>query len=234
MTFRSITHVIYDLDGLLLNTEPFYTRVTQQIVQRFGKTFDWSLKAQMIGKHARESAQILVDGLELPITAEEYLIEREQLLRELFPSSEPMPGAIALVEHLHRHGVPQAVATSSDRLLFDIKTRRHSKWMELFETIVTGDDPELARSKPAPDIFLLAARRINADPRHCLVLEDAPSGMEAAVAADMAVVIVPDPHIDRTLFSKADQVLNSLDEFRPGEWGLPPRESAGIEPRNGE
>ena len=65
-----ITHVIYDLDGLLLDTERLYTEATRDIARRYGKTFDWSLKSRMMGRHELEAAQLLVETLELPITAE--------------------------------------------------------------------------------------------------------------------------------------------------------------------
>ena len=72
--------VIYDMDGLLLDTERFYTSVTQKIVSQYGKNFDWSLKSKILGRRAHESAQMIVDELELPITAENYLSQRDKIL----------------------------------------------------------------------------------------------------------------------------------------------------------
>src|SRR5690349_14800655 len=122
---RSITHVVYDMDGLLLDTEPFYTEVTQRIVNRYGHTFDWSLKSQMIGKKAIDSARILVEALKLPIAPEEYLREREAQLDALFPTAQPMPGARRLTLHLARQGIPQAVASSSRHRDFELKVSMH-------------------------------------------------------------------------------------------------------------
>ena len=218
---RTITHIIYDMDGLLLDTEPFYTEVTQQIVGRFGKTFDWSIKSQMIGKKSIDSAIILVESLELPITPQMYLEERESLLAALFPTSQPLPGAKALTNHLKSNNVPQAVATSSSQPMFDLKTTLHHEWFRVFDHIVTADAPQVKQGKPAPDIFLEAARRLNAAPEQCIVFEDAPAGMEAALAAGMAIVVVPDPNMDRSVYEKADQILDSLTQFRPEHWGLP-------------
>src|SRR5207248_3753863 len=192
-----ITHVVYDMDGLLLDTERFYTQVTQTIVGRYGHTFDWSLKSRMIGKKAIDSARILVEALKLPIAPEEYLREREAHLDALFPTVEPMPGARRLTAHLARHGIPQAVASSSRRRDFELKVSRHREWFACFECVVLGDDPEVTRGKPAPDIFLAAANRLGARPDQCLVLEDAPSGVQAACAAGMPVVAVPNPEMNR-------------------------------------
>lgn len=219
--FRRITHVIYDMDGLLLNTEPFYTRVNQIIAGRYGRTFDWSLKSRTIGLRAADAAKILVESLPLPMTPEEYLETRKHLLEELFPLAEPMPGAVRLTRHLYRHGIPQAVASSSDRRHFELKTSRHKEWFTVFRCFVIGADPEVKHGKPAPDVFLVAARRLGADPSSCLVFEDAPAGVEAACSAGMAAIAVPDPNINHQAFPGAVQILHSLTEFDPAQWSLP-------------
>lgn len=91
----SITHVIFDMDGLLLDTEKFYTEVQEIILARYNKTFDWSLKAKMMGKKAIEAARVFVEetGISDSLTAEDFLVEREEMLKKLFPTSELMPGA---------------------------------------------------------------------------------------------------------------------------------------------
>ena len=216
-----ITHVLYDLDGLLLDTEPFYTQVTQTIVGRYGHTFDWSVKSRMIGKKAIESARILVDTLNLPITPDDYLRERAGMLSKLFPTAQPMAGAERLTRHLANCRIPQGVATSSNQKEFQLKVSRHQEWFSLFQCVVLGDDPEVRQGKPAPDIFLTAAARLGAEPAKCLVLEDAPSGVAAARAAGMAVVAVPNPGMNHDALAGSDQILSSLEFFDPAMWGLP-------------
>jgi pseudouridine-5'-monophosphatase len=210
------------MDGLLLDTEPFYTEVTQKIVGRYGRTFDWTVKSKMIGKPALASAAILVETLNLPITPEDYLRERAVMLAELFPLAKAMPGARRLTQHLAQRSVPQAVATSSHASEFQLKIRQHRDWFACFQCVVLGDDPEVRRGKPAPDIFLTAAKRLGAQPELCLVLEDAPSGVEAARAAGMSVVAVPNPGMNTDDCRAADQILPSLEAFDPAAWGLPP------------
>ena len=217
----AVTHVLFDMDGLLLDTEIFYTQVTQQIVGRYGKVFDWSLKANMIGRPAIDSARYLVDALALPISPQAYLDERNQMLKRAFAACQAMPGAEKLVRHLKKHNIPMAVASSSNRELYEIKTRRHRGWFDLFDEIVTGDNPVIENGKPAPDIFLYAAQRIGAQASSTLVLEDAPSGLKAALAAGMQVVVVPNPQMDKSVYEKADLILDTLEEFNPAAFGLP-------------
>ncbi len=219
---EKITHVIYDVDGLLLDTERFYTQAYQLIAARYGKVYDWSLKAQTIGMKSADSAEIITRALGLPLTPEQWLETRKSILEELFPKAEPLPGALRLTRHLRQSGIPQAVATSSDRHYFNLKTTRHKEWFTIFDCVVSGDDADIHEGKPAPDIFLIAARRLNAQPRHCLVFEDAPAGVRAARAAGMTVIAVPDPNLDSGTLADAHTILHSLDQFDPARWGLPP------------
>ncbi len=219
-----ITHLIYDLDGLLLDTEGFYTQAAQTIAASFGKHFDWSIKAKLLGRPGLDAARILIETLELPLTPEDYLEYRRPILEALFPTTSFLPGAYELTQHLHRQGIPQAIATSSTASIFDLKTHHLSDWIDCFEVVVRGDDPFLKQGKPAPDIFLLAAQRLGAEPQHCLVFEDAPSGVIAAKAAGMRVIAVPDPHMDPAAYLQADALLTHLNQFEPGLWGLPTRD----------
>lgn len=218
---KSITHVIYDLDGLLLDTESLHERVNSEIVGRYGKTFDKQVKLAIAGRPTLDSARVLVDLLQLPVTAEEYLSERNKLLYPLYPTAKALPGTIELIQHLAKHRVPQAIASSSSRHHFKMKTTRHQQWLEVFETTTLGDDPAIRQGKPAPDIFLLAARRLKANPERCLVFEDSVAGIKAAIAAKMFVVAIPDPVFNKQLFQEADLILNSMKEFKPQDWGLP-------------
>ena len=210
------THVVFDMDGVLLDTEKLYTRATQQIVGRFGKTFDWSVKKDMIGRPALDSARHLVAALALPISPEDYLAERDILFEELMPTAEAMPGARELTSALAARGVPMAVATSSKRPIYEMKTRNHREWFRTFSAVVLGDDPRVRHGKPAPDIFLVAATCLGARPETCVVIEDAPAGARAARAAGMRVVAFPDPGVGRAPFEgMVDLIIDSLIHIEP-------------------
>jgi pseudouridine-5'-monophosphatase len=217
---RPVTHVIFDLDGLLLDTERYYTEATQQIVGRFGKRFDWSIKSNMMGRTAIEAARYLVRALDLPVAPEQYLKQREAILAELMPLAEPMPGAEEITRALHDAGVSQAIATSSERWMFELKVQRHREWLGVFDAVVVGDDSRLRAGKPAPDIFLLAAGELGAEPASCVVVEDAPAGVQAAHAAGMQVVAVPYPGMEPERLAQAELLLDSLTQITPADLGL--------------
>ncbi|KAF5196393.1 (DL)-glycerol-3-phosphatase [Thalictrum thalictroides] len=185
----SITHIIFDMDGLLIDTENFYSQVQEVILARFGKTFDWSLKAKMMGKKAIESAKIFVEesGISDSLTPQQFLVEREDMLQSLFPTCNLMPGVSRLVNHFHTSGIPMAVATGSHKRHFELKTQNHGDIFSVMHHIVLGDDPDVKKGKPSPDIFLAAARRFEdvVDPTKILVFEDAPAGVGAAKNAGM-------------------------------------------------
>ena len=231
-----ITHIIYDCDGLLLDTERLNWQVNQTIASRYDKVFNETIHRQIIGRTASDSAQIMIELLSLPLTQDDYLQQRYELVTDLYPTAQPLPGAKILTEHFAAHGIPQAIATSSIRQRFNQKFVRHQSWMRLFDCIVTGDDKAINHGKPAPDTFLVTAERLEAAPINCLVFEDSLAGVVAAKQAGMAVVAVPAANSDRTLFQLADSVVNSLLEFDPTQWRLPPLRSlirdSGIPPRN--
>jgi pseudouridine-5'-monophosphatase len=206
-------YVIFDLDGVLLDTEKLYTQATQAVVGEFGKTFDWALKSRMMGRHELEASRLLVTELGLPISAEEYLQRQLPIALALFRTAEEIPGAQAFVASLRERGLVLAVGTSSSRKLYDLKTSHHA-WFQHFSAVVGGDHPEVHELKPAPDIFLAAARAIGAPPEACLVIEDSPAGVSAARAAGMSVVAIPDAALTDDRFSHADLIVRSYQELR--------------------
>jgi pseudouridine-5'-monophosphatase len=216
---RPIRAVLFDMDGILLDTERIYTEVTQEYVGQWGKTFDWSIKANMVGRPAIDAATYLVEALDLPVAPEDYLRDRESHLLERMADAQPMPGAEELVRALRSAGVPITVATSSNRTFFARKTA-HNPWFSLFNAIITGDDERIGRGKPAPDIFLLAADAVGIPAGDCLVVEDSPAGIAAGNAAGAQTLAVPFPGMDHDKLSEADHLIASLTDLSLGDLGL--------------
>ncbi|HET9955676.1 MAG TPA: HAD-IA family hydrolase [Polyangiaceae bacterium] len=210
---RPFQAVLFDLDGVLLDTETLYTVGIQEVVGSFGKTYDWALKRDMMGKSELVGAHLLIERLGLPLHAEEYLARVNPVFERLFHSVEPMPGAVALVEYLLERQVPLAIATSSRSHLFALKSRPHG-WLHSIRAVVCGDDAQVKALKPAPDIFLAAAARLQVPPAACLVVEDSPAGVSSALAAGMQVVALPDPALGHDAVAHATTIVSSHDELR--------------------
>lgn len=213
MSLLPVRAVIFDMDGVLLDTEPLYTRVIAEVAARFGKTYDWTLKRQVMGRGPVEGARLLIAALELPLSAEELFALQDPLLERAFENVPPLPGAPELVRELAARGTRLAIATSSRARMFARKSAPHA-WFSLFESVVCGDDPGVLAWKPAPDIYLAAAERLGVPPEECLVVEDAPAGVLAGKRAGMRVFALPDPELGDELVADADRVVHDYAELR--------------------
>ncbi|KAH7943967.1 hypothetical protein HPB52_013825 [Rhipicephalus sanguineus] len=207
------------------DTENLYTRAAETVASRYGKKFTWELKKRVMGTPEADAARTTIDSLGLPLTPDEYMAALDRIFQETFPKAQLMPDAERLVRHLHAHGIPIAIATSSKPSSFVLKMTRHRELLALFHHVVcSGGDPEVKRGKPHPDIFLVAASKFDEmpPPEKVLVFEDSVMGVTAALAAGMQVVMVPDPRIDEEKRRLATTSLTSLLEFKPELFGLPP------------
>jgi pseudouridine-5'-monophosphatase len=208
------THVIFDLDGTLLDTESLYSVAAQRVCGRYGATYSLELKRRIMGGDTLWSAQVVTSTLGLPLTPEAYVEAREAELRRLLPATQPMPGAVPLIEALRARAIPVAIATSGHRAITTLKLA-HQPFLAGVTAVVCGDDPRLAHAKPAPDIFLLAARELSAPPQDCVVLEDSLNGVRAGIAAGMRTIAVVDARFgfEPDQFTGATQVVRSLADL---------------------
>lgn len=209
-TFRA---VLFDLDGVLLDTEGLYTEATQAAIAEFGKVFDWSIKRHMIGRDAVESSAFLIERLGLPLSPEALILREQPILDRLFEQTRGMPGAAELVQELGARNVPIAVATSSRTALYEKKIARHP-WFSHFRLAVTGDDPEVRHLKPSPDIFLVASARLGIPPEECIVVEDSPAGVEAARRANMRVIGLPALELGADALARAHVIAKDYADVR--------------------
>ncbi|KAL1243018.1 Pseudouridine-5'-phosphatase [Trichinella spiralis] len=191
-TFKKVSHVIFDMDGLLLNTEDYYTEAQDAYLRKFGKTFTWELKCRQMGRTQREGFQLVIDEYKLPVSLDEMLAEVNSHLEKLFPHCQLMPGAERLVNHLHNHRIPMALCTGSKEYFYRIKSQNHQQVFSKFHhCLFTSDDPEVKHGKPNPDCFLICNSRFAEPPltEKVLVFEDAINGVEAALKAGMQISV---------------------------------------------
>lgn len=218
----NVKAVVWDMDGVLLDSEPIYLQVEQAIVSRYDKDIRTILPL-LIGRTANVCAEITVSELSLPLTPAEFLRERnEQLLVEM-RKVKFLPGVERTVKHLVANGVKCAIATSSPRNLLNAKKTGKDEFFALFDYLVCGDDVQ--NGKPDPEIFLKAANGIGMQPEDCVVFEDAPAGVRAAKNAGMTVIALPNEAVDMSYYEKEkpDFIVKSarLLDFDLGKVGLP-------------
>ncbi|QSZ34416.1 hypothetical protein DSL72_006008 [Monilinia vaccinii-corymbosi] len=234
--FPPIRACLFDMDGLLLDSEDKYTLVTNTLLKKYNRPpIPWSVKAQLQGRPAHSASAIFFSWANLPISNEQYTEEQESLKRELFQTCMPLPGVVALLGALGKartkgkdkggeHGAERklhvALATSSHKEMYDVKTANHAALFEIFppHRRVLGDDPRIApgRGKPAPDIYLLALEAINRSlgegedpvtPEECLVFEDSVPGVESGRRAGMRVIWCPHPELKAEYLGREWEVL---------------------------
>jgi HAD superfamily hydrolase (TIGR01509 family) len=203
-----IRAVIFDMDGLMIDSEPLQKEAWQATLRRYGHEMDEALFAQLIGLRISEDAVRLRDRFNLPVTAEVLLRQRtESFLAGLPGRLRAMPGLSELIADLRARGLKRALATSGERR-YVAMVMSELNLDGAFDATVVAED--VTRGKPAPDVYLLAAERLGLPPAQCLVLEDAPNGVAAAKAARMKCVAVPNQYTRVLDLSAADVVLPSL------------------------
>lgn len=208
---QPIHAVIFDFDGLLVDSEPLQYAAWDAFVSRYGKVLDADIRAQMYGTRLVDSSALIAEVLELPLTPAEVAEERDALFFAMIPGRiKPKPGALELLADLEAREVKTALATSGHRRYVDAACESASI-PRSFDVEVTGE--LVTYGKPHPETFLRAAELLGVEPGHCLVLEDSPQGVRAARAAGMVCFAVPDGiHADVDL-SPAHRILNSLADI---------------------
>ena len=226
MTTPPFRAAIFDMDGLLLDSERPMRDAWLQAARELGAALDEREYLEVVGRNAVDSRALLQERLG-PACSYDAVGERATaLLADTLAQRgyAVKAGALRLLQALRERGVPCAVASSTARA--EVEQRLHDALLAPFFAGLSGGD-EVTRGKPHPDLFLLAAHRLHHAPHHCLVFEDSEPGTRAALAAGMGVVIVPDlkrPADDTCAASLA--VLESLHEAqaRLDTWfvGRPP------------
>ncbi len=228
-----IQAVLFDMDGLIVDTEPIHFKAFREMMQSYGHEIPESLMAQLVGFPEADNIRDLRQMYQMEAPAEEMSARRYGRFMQLI-RVEPIPvfpGFWEFSEQVRRRGLKRAVVSSSTAEQVEVilgrlfaehgdaallrqratEATKHGRLPETyFDAVVTGDD--IARNKPAPDIYLLAAERLRLPPADCLVLEDTPPGVQAAVSAGCVAIAVPNDYSRGLEFPGAAAVIGSLHE----------------------
>jgi HAD superfamily hydrolase (TIGR01509 family) len=199
-------HVVFDMDGVMVDSEPVHERATAEYLAGLGAEADAKLLDDMMGRRVRELTDALAARLGLP--PEQVFEQREAVFWRLLDEGlEAMPGLHAAVDRLAAAGLGLAVASSGTRAYVDHVLER-LQVRAAFAVVVSGED--VRHGKPHPEIYLQAAERLHADPADCVAIEDTTHGIAAARAAGMRAVAMTHP-LNATLdLGAADAVVYDL------------------------
>ena len=204
--------LIFDMDGLMVDTERLYIASEYTLAARYGKRPGDDTIARMMGRRPIEAISIFVEELGIPADPAAVLAERDLLMEEAMRNDlAPMPGLFSLLE------------TFAGRLLMAIATGAPQAFLDImldtldirgrFSILQSSDN--IRNGKPHPEMYLRTAERLELPPPACLVLEDSENGIIAAKEADCTAVAVPNEHTRTQNFSRADHVAASLDAVIP-------------------
>jgi HAD superfamily hydrolase (TIGR01509 family) len=209
-----IDAVVFDLDGLLLDTEQVWDEVREALTRERGGRWHDGAQADMMGMSSTEWSRYMHEELDLREEPEE--LNRLVVERMLERYRERLPLVDGAVEAVKRIGErwPLGLASSSNRPLIDLALELMGV-ADLFHATVSSE--EVARGKPAPDVYLEAARRLGVQPDRAAAIEDSANGIRSAIAAGMRVVAIPNPHFPPPddVLGEADVVLRELGELTP-------------------
>ena len=210
----AVDAVIFDLDGLLLESEQVWDAATRTLVPALGGRWTGEASQRMLGMSSPEWAAYMRDALGVPLGLAQISGEVVRIMGELYGRELPvLPGAAEAVRRLAGRW-PLGLASPSNREIIDLVLET-AGWKAMFTATVSSEEVE--RGKPAPDVYLEAARRLRVAPERCVAIEDSAPGIRSGATAGLGVVAVPNAGYspEARVVALAAVVLDSLDELTP-------------------
>lgn len=209
-----VDSVVFDLDGLLVESEEYWEQARREFVARYGREWGDDDQHAVMGANTRQWARYMRDRFAIPLSEEEIAAEVIGRMQSLYHDHLPLlPGAIPTVRALAA-AYPLAVASSSPPVLIRFVLEEMGV-AECFRVITSSD--EVAHGKPEPDVYLLACERLGVAPERAVAFEDSTAGIAAALAAGLRVIAVPNRNYppDPAVLRRVDLTLPSLEGFDP-------------------
>lgn len=210
-SLSAIQAIIFDMDGVLIDSEPLHLMAYQRYLGSYGHAFEAKNNHEFLGRKDTECAHHLIERFKLNLSIPDFVRDKEEVLHGLFSEKLSLqPGVLKTLERARELKIPTAIASSATmptiELVVDLMNLA-----DYFQFLCSGD--EVPNGKPAPDVFLLAAQRLGREPGECLVIEDTFNGVCAANAAGMMCIAIPCQSTRHQDFAHADMVLASMDEI---------------------
>jgi HAD superfamily hydrolase (TIGR01509 family) len=204
--------VVFDLDGLLIDSEPVWNAAREALVRERGGTWDDRATTDMMGMSSKEWSSYMHDRLGVPMTPAEINDDVVRRVASTYEQGLPLlPHALEAVRELAARW-PLGLASSSNRPIIDLVLER-AGLRACFAAVVSSE--EVAHGKPAPDVYLAVARELDVDPKDCVAVEDSNNGIKSAVKAGMRTIAVPNRQFrpDDDILASATVVVSSLAEM---------------------
>jgi beta-phosphoglucomutase family hydrolase len=206
-----IKAVIFDLDGVIAETEHIHIQAEKETMQKHGVKISADELHEYTGTTAKEMFKALIKKYELPTTFEEIFNDKEEIMFKLLEKEvEPTKGVIVLLLKLRQRRIKLGIGSSSHKRLIEYVLKKLNI-TSLFDAVIGAED--ILNSKPNPEIFLTCAKRLHTKPSVCLVVEDSKLGVEAAKKAGMKCLGYRNPNSGNQDLSKADIVISDFSKL---------------------
>ena len=201
--------IIFDLDGTLIDIESVYLDAHAEVLSAHGIAYGKEEHIAFLRDSPQKAGRMLVEGTSM--TLADFNNQRHVLVRQNAHKADDLPGASGFLHQLREMNCDIGLATNSPT--FDCHEKiKPREWREVFDVIVCGDHAEVASPKPSPDIYLLSARKLGRDPKDCIVFEDSPFGIEAAMTAGMFVIAIQSEYVDQSILAAANVVIEDFTD----------------------
>ncbi len=200
--------VIFDRDGVIINSEFANVDSSTEAFKQLGIEITKKEKEMIVGRHAEDYAKIFLK--KYTFSPEKFKELHNKFYRELIETTPFFDKTISLIKRLHKSNITLALTTSADKE-GTLKILARGNLINFFKIIVT--DGDYANRKPSPEPYLVTAKKLNLDPKDCIVIEDSEVGVESAKAAGMKCIALPNDYSKNQNFSKADIILDSADKI---------------------
>lgn len=211
LAISGIQGLIFDMDGVIVDSEPLHLLAYQELFGGFRLPYTAEQNSEFLGCKDLHMCEILIERHQLPLNAPDMVLQKEEILTRLLQTqAAARPGLFEILQKAKALNIPRAIASSATLATINVVVDV-LKIRDYFQTLTSGE--EVQHGKPAPDVFLLAAKRLGLLPQHCLVIEDTYNGIKAAKAAGMFCVAIPCAETKHQDHSLADLNLESLLEI---------------------